>query len=205
MEGKGIVCRNPASNAARGRGHAALSPDGRQLYVLTEKMTPADTTFWQVDTYDCDPKTGEPTFAAALDLPNLPKECSELVGFLPDGKLLFAIDERAACYYALGRDAGKGTLSILTAGKPDGSMNAAGGPPWARGGKFAFSADGKTGYYLGKGAFGSFGIDPATGAWSAYSPIAGRWSKLALDPAEGNLFLVGGEKISAFKTPVADK
>ena len=200
MEGKGIACTNPGK-AGRGRGHAVLSPDGRRLYVLTEKMAPAGTVFWQVDTYDCDPKTGNLTYHAAMDLPNLPQECSEFMSFSLDGRLLYALDERGVCYYALARDAERGTLSILATGKPDPSMGGAGGPPWARGGKLAFSADGKTGFYLGARAFGSFTVDPATGAWSGFSSIGGRWAKLSFDPLNGNIFLVGGERISVFKTP----
>jgi len=201
---KGIACTNPGK-AGRGRGHAVLSLDGRQLYILTEKMAPAGTVFWQVDTYDCDPKTGNLTCKAALDLPNLPQECSEFMSFTPDGKVLYALDERGVCYYALGRDAEKGTLSILTTGKPDPSMGGAGGPPWARGGKLAFSADGKTGYCLGNRAFGSFTADPATGALSGFSSVGGTWAKLAFDPATGSIFLVGGAKISVFKTLAAGK
>ena len=204
MEGKGIACTNPGKSG-RGRGHAVLSLDGRQLYVLTEKMAPVGTTFWQADTYGCDPKSGGLTYSSSMDLPNLPQECSEFMGFTPDGNLLYVLDERAACYYALRRDPEKGTLSILTTGKPDQSLNGAGGPPWARGGKMAFSADGKTGFYLGSRAFGSFTVDPATGALSDFSSIGGRWAKLALDPANGNLFLVGGERISVFKALAAGK
>jgi len=200
MEGKGIVCTNPGKEG-RGRGHAVLSLDGRRLYILTEKMVPAGTTFWQVDTYDCDSRTGDLTYSSALDLPNLPRECAELLGFTPDGKLLYVIDERAVCYCALGCDVEKGTLSVLSSGKPDPSMNGTGGPPWARGGKFAFNADGKSGYYLGSRAFGSFINDPASGALSGLTSIGGMWAKLALDPLNGNLFLVGGQSISAFKTP----
>ncbi|MCY3022780.1 MAG: hypothetical protein NTW87_27695 [Planctomycetota bacterium] len=200
MEGKGIACTNPGKSG-RGRGHALLSPDGKYLYAMIEKMVPAGTVFWQADTYNCDPKTGGLTFNSTLDLPNLPQECTEFMGFSPGAKLLCVIDERAACYYALARDGEKGTLSILTSGKPDPSMNGTGGPPWARGGKWAFSGDGKTGYYLGNRAFGSFGADPATGALSGFSSIGGMWAKLAFDPASGNLFLVGGAGISAFKTP----
>ncbi|MBM4038680.1 MAG: lactonase family protein [Planctomycetes bacterium] len=199
MEGKGIACTNPGKSG-RGRGHAVFSPDGLQLYILTEKMEPAGTTFWQADTYDCDPKTGGLTCNSAFDLPNLPQECCEFMGFTPDGKLLYILDERAACYYALRRDPEKGALSILATGKPDQSLNGAGGPPWARGGKMAFSADGKTGYYLGRTSFGTFTLDPATGALSDFSSIGGRWAKLALDPASGNIFLVGGERISIFKS-----
>jgi hypothetical protein len=70
------------------------------------------------------------------------------------------VDERATIYYALKRDVDKGTLSILTSGKPDPSMAGAGGPPWTRNGKFAFGADGKTGYYLGIRALGVFTLAP---------------------------------------------
>ena len=198
-EGKGIACTNPGK-AGRGRGHAALSPDGRHLYTLVEKMVPAGTVFWQADVYDCDPKTGKLTFNSTLDLPDLPRECAEIMGFGPDDKVLYVIDERAKCSYALRRDAARGTLSILTSGKPDPSMYGIGGPPWSRGGKFAISSDGKTGYYLGRRAFGSFAVDPATGAFSGFSSIGGGWAHLAHDAARGCLFLVGGRGISAFKT-----
>jgi hypothetical protein len=77
------------------------------------------------------------------------------------------------------------------------------GPTWrSRGGKFAFNADRKSGYYLGKSAFGSFAADPATGALSGFSSINCRRVALELDPVNGTLFL-GGAAISSFKTPAA--
>jgi hypothetical protein len=35
--------------------------------------------------------------------------------------------------------------------------------------------------------------------------MGGRWAKLGLDAANGNIFLVGGERISVFKTPAGEK
>jgi len=202
-EGKGMACTHPGK-AGRGRGHALFANDGRHLYVTVEKMEPKDKVFWQVDAYECTTKTGELTFLSTVDLPELAQEPSnELMGFTPDGKLLYLVDERATVYYALKRDVDKGTLSILHSGKPDASMAGAGGPPWTRNGKFAFAADGKTGYYLGTRALGSFALDPSTGVLSGFRTIGGTWSKLELDAASGNLLVVGGTSIASFKTAAA--
>jgi hypothetical protein len=207
LDGKGIAATNPGKSN-RGRGHAIMSPDGRQLYVMVEKMEPAGKVFWQADTYDCDPKAGGLTFNSALDLPALPADaCNEFLGFAPDGKTLYLVDESAACYYALSRDPAKGTLSILTSGKPNVILRGVGGPPWARGGKFAISADGKSAFYVGKprsSTFGSFAIDPATGAWSDFTSIPGSWTRMAFDPATGNIFLVGGERISFYRAAASN-
>jgi hypothetical protein len=202
QEAKEITCTNPGK-ASRGR-HAILSPDGKQLYAMVEKAAPAGNVFWQVDTYDCDPTTGNLTFNSALDLPDLPRgTCNEFMGFAPDGKRLYLIDEGAACHYSLARELAKGTLSILTSGKPDRSMAGVAGPPWRRGGKWVIGADGKSGFYLGGSrnrVFGSFAIDPAIGVWSDFSTTPGPWMKIAFDPGSGDLFLVGGERISFFTT-----
>lgn len=199
-EGKALACANPGK-AGRGRGHALFANDGRHLYVTVEKMEPKDKVFWQVDTYDRNATTRELTFQSSLDLPELPQEPSnELMGFTPDGKLLYLVDERASIYYALRRDPDKGTLTVLASGKPDPSLAGAGGPPWTRNGKFAFAADGTTGYYVGTRAVGAFTIDPGTGRLSDYRTLGGTWSKLALDATGHTLLVIGGTSIASFKT-----
>ncbi len=101
-EGPALECRNPGSNKFRGRGHALFSPDGRQLYLLTEKPAEADGAWWQIDTYACDPASGALSYAATLDLPALAQECAELLAFSPDATRLLVIDEKPASLCTLG-------------------------------------------------------------------------------------------------------
>ena len=208
QEGK-VPCAHPG-NAPE--GVALFSPDGRHLYSMFVKPTPNGTAFYQVDAYDYDPETGGLTFNSTLDVPDTPLSdrndqggFQEFLDITPDGRQAYLLDQRASSYHVLARDVEKGTLSVLTSGTPDPSMRGVSGPHWSRGGKFAFSADGRTGYYLGNGTFGWFTRDPATGALTAYSSLRGTWARIELDAAEGNLFLVGGEKISSFLVPGAKK
>ncbi len=74
-----------------------------------------------------------------------------------------------------------------------------GGPPWARGGKFAISPDATTALYLGNRNFGTLKLDPQTGVLGDASSIGGQWAKMVYDPAAGNVYLIGGQRISAFR------
>ena len=201
-----------ATHAKNRYGPMVLSPDGRNLYMM-------DGT-GRVDAYACDPKTGKPTYISTLDLQPTLQMASGLLPFSPDGRHLYIFNGGWADkvtpdkFCVLRRDADKGTLTMLAGGKAAPAFSGLGGPPWSRGDRFAFAANGKSGcfltlqgYYHRPAALGTFTRDSASGALTITAHVSARAlgaARFAFDPDSGNLFTVG-PTISSFKTLTTKK
>lgn len=202
------------TRASNHHGPLVLSPDGRHVYMINE-----DTV--QVDAYACDAASGKASYVATLDLKPQLKMASGLLPFSPDGRRLYVFNKNATDktstndqYCVLSRDSDTGALAILSNGTVEPELAGLGGPAWSRGSRFAFNADGQSGYFLSIYSyynrpfwFGRFECDPKTGALHVTEKFWARGnflSRFALDPVAGNLVAVG-PGIWSYKTPAAGR
>jgi len=195
-----------AAHARNRYGPMVLSPDGRNLYMMDGAG--------RVDAYACDPRSGKPTYISTLDLQPTLQMDSGLLPLSPDGRHLYVFNggwaekQTPDRFCVLGRDPEEGALTMLAGGKAAAAFTGLGGPPWSRGGRFAFAADGKSGcfltlqgYYHRPAVLGTFRRSPASGALTITAHVSARAlgaACFAFDGDNGNLFTVG-PRISSFK------
>ena len=174
-----------------------FSADGARMYVTA---TPdAANPNGRIDAYDCEVASGKLMYTGALSLPVLPHKnkggAIRFCGATPDGTqfyVLFADGGGDGSLYVLKPDSGTNGLAVVSSDKPPAAI-----------GSLNFSADGKSGFYVGSNnRFNWFTRDPATGALTLAATSGFDFWRLrgaVADPAHGNLFVVYGGGVDSFK------
>ena len=209
-DGSFALTNSSTGNVGMSSGCVMASPDWKHLYCMVfqcDDKDPKNDKTPQIDTYNIDLKTHAGTYVSSVKLPAPDTMKGRVSGtlepFSPDGKFTYAILRMGniSCYYTLARDPQSGTLTVVgqTPATNASSLGGLTGAPWSRQDRFAYAADGQSGYFVNNGPLERFNRDPATGALTLLSPVPGMGaSKLALDPVNGVLF-TAGEKIASLK------